>query len=225
MTNASPLWFICKEGFRRNRFPALVLQLFAASILGLYFFVPALKPGFEAIGRFKSAHDPWYGILATVLFGGVIPWAVMVHRGRIKKGEQGKHLLFYIAFWGLQGAMVDALYTLQHQWFGPGPGLKILLLKMLVDQIPYNLIWATPNSLFLYGWKDAGFSWARFRQTHPSPTLARKFATIQLSAWVVWVPAVLMIYSLPPDLQIPLFNLVLCFFSLVLAFVTRAKEN
>ena len=49
----------------------------------------------------------------------------------------------------------------------------------------------------------------------------QKFATIQISAWIVWVPAVLIIYSLPANLQIPLFNLVLCFFSLVLAFVSR----
>jgi hypothetical protein len=32
-----------------------------------------------------------------------------------------------------------------------------------------------------------------------------------MSTWAVWTPAVVIIYCLPPPLQIPLFNLVPCF--------------
>lgn len=215
------IWSICKEGFRRNRFPALILQIFAAGILALYFWVPAFRPAFEAVGDFKKTTGFRFAIFSTALFGGIIPWGILTYRGRIPQGQKFKQLLFFIGFWALQGATVDRLYTLQGQWFGSGTQIRILFIKMLVDQIPYNMIWATPNSLLLYGWKNAGFSWARFRKTHPRSVLVRKYFTIQISAWVVWVPAVLMIYSLPPNLQVPLFNLVLCFFSLVLAFVSR----
>jgi hypothetical protein len=37
----------------------------------------------------------------------------------------------------------------------------------------------------------------------------------------VWIPAVIMIYALPLGLQQPLFNLVVCFFSLLLLFLNR----
>jgi len=212
---------VCKEGFRRNRIPALILQTFAAVLLALYFLVPELRSGFEAIGKLKADTGIWFALVSTAFFGGFIPWIVMVQRGRIKKGERTKHLLFFLGFWALQGFMVDQLYTLQDEWFGSEATLRVLLLKVLVDQIPFNLFWATPNSLIFYGWKNADFSWRKLWQSHSKQSFFQKYATIQISAWVIWIPAVLMIYSLPPNLQVPLFNLVLCFFSLVLAFISR----
>lgn len=222
MSSTPPsFWSVCKAGFRRNRVPAVILQLFAGAILALYFLAPGLRGFFAAIEALKVEGGPGFAILSTAIFGGLIPWMVMVHRGRIAPGDRLRHLIFFLFFWALQGAAVDWLYTQQTIWFGSETSFKVLMTKMLVDQGPYNLIWATPNSLILYGWKDAGFSWKRlWAQSTPS-TLRHRFLTIQVSAWVVWVPAVLMIYSLPPDLQIPLFNLVLCFFSLVLAFVSK----
>ncbi len=214
-------WSVCKAGFRRNRVPAVILQLFAGAILLLYFLAPGLRGFFESIEELKAASGPGFAVVSTAIFGGLIPWGVMVYRGRISRKEQWKHLTFFLFFWGLQGAAVDWLYTQQTIWFGSESSFKVLMTKMLVDQGPYNLIWATPNSLILYGWKDAGFSWKRLWAQSTASTLRHRFLTIQVSAWVVWVPAVLMIYSLPPDLQIPLFNLVLCFFSLVLAFVSK----
>ena len=43
--------------------------------------------------------------------------------------------------------------------------------------------------------------------------------TTIITNWLVWIPSVLLIYLMPPMLQIPLFNLVLCFFVLVLAIL------
>jgi hypothetical protein len=42
-----------------------------------------------------------------------------------------------------------------------------------------------------------------------------------MSTWAVWIPAVTIIYCLPAPLQIPLFNLVLCFWVLVLSFISK----
>lgn len=119
--------------------------------------------------------------------------------------------------------MVDTLYRLQSQWFGDGNDLRTLLAKVLVDQGPYNMLYATPVSMIFYNWKDAGFSWRRAREILRGQ-VARRYWSIMVGAWMVWVPAVLMIYSLPPDLQIPLFNLVLCFFTLVLALLSRGTS-
>ncbi len=223
--NASPsIWNTIKAALIQNRIPAIVLQIFAACILGLYFGVEALRPAFEAIGELKASVGIVFAILSTSIFGGLIPWAVMAHRGRIPPGMRMKHFLFYVLYWAFQGAVVDTLYTYQTVWFGSGTDFKTLFSKMLVDQLPFNLIWATPVGLLFYGWKNCRFSWARFRKDHSRKILIHSYATIQFSSWMVWVPAVLMVYSLPPDLQIPLFNLVLCFFSLVLTFVTRSDQ-
>ena len=38
-----------------------------------------------------------------------------------------------------------------------------------------------------------------------------------LTTWMVWTPATAIVYSLPTALQIPLFNLTLCFFVLLVS--------
>ena len=45
-----------------------------------------------------------------------------------------------------------------------------------------------------------------------------------VTTWVVWIPGTAIIYSLPYPLQIPLFNLTLCFF-VILVSVFSQKEN
>lgn len=212
---------ICREGVRRNRIPALFLQAFAGGILLLYFFVPGARSVFVTIETFKAQSGPGFAMGSTALFGGLLPWLVLRARGKFKTSNALGHLLFLIVFWAVQGMIVDALYTFQDHLFGSGRDWSTLLTKLLVDQGPFNLLYATPNTLLFYGWRNADFSWRRFWRQLDRRSLLHRYITIQVSGWVTWVPAVLMIYSLPPDLQIPLFNLVLCFFSLLLAFVSR----
>ena len=215
------IFSVCLEAFRRNRFPALVLQAAAGVILLLFFLVPATRPAFEGIGALKTRHGYLFSALSTMFFGGVVSWAVLWRRGRIPTGQVWAQGLFFLVFWAVQGLMVDTLYRLQGAWFGQGNDPATLFKKVLIDQGPYNLLYATPVSLCFYAWKDAGFSVDRAREALRGE-FAHRYWTIMVSAWIIWIPAVTMIYSLPAELQIPLFNLVVCFFTLVLAFVSRA---
>jgi len=212
---------VCQEGFRKNRIPAFILQGFAASLLVLYFMVEPVRNAFQVIGDLKSETDPWFAMVTTALFAGVIPWTVQAFRGRFPKGRRLYHLLFLALYWAIQGFAVDTLYHWQENTFGNGRDLQTLAVKVLIDQFPFNLFWGTPNSVVWYGWRDADFSWRRFREQNPMPRLINRYVTIQVSVWIIWIPAVMMIYTLPLDLQIPLFNLVICFFSLLLATVSR----
>lgn len=211
---------VCLEAFRRNRVPALVLQAFAGFLLGLYFLVPAARPGFDLLSEAKLRYGFGFSAVSGMIFGGLFSWGVLWRRKRIPEGEVLKQLLFFLIYWGIQGMVVDALYRQQAVWFGESAESAVLLKKVLVDQFPFNLFWGTPNALLFYTWKDQRFSW-RATAAELRRVWKLRYASIQVSVWVVWIPAVTMIYSLPSSLQIPLFNLVLCFFTLVLAFVSR----
>lgn len=221
MSSYPSIWSLCKQGFRTNRIPALVLQGFAALFLAAYFLTPSLRPAFDAVSGFKQRTDPWFAICTTAVFGGVIPWAVSWFRGRIPSGRAAVHFLGMLGYWSFTGALIDWFYAMQAEWFGSGRDIHTLALKTLIDQGPFNLLWATPACLLFYGWKESDFSWRRFRDTHPWPVVKQKYATIQISCWIVWIPAVMMIYALPLGLQQPLFNLVICFFSLLLLVINR----
>ena len=49
----------------------------------------------------------------------------------------------------------------------------------------------------------------------------RDVVPVMVSNWAVWLPAVFVIYVLPTPLQLPMQNVVLCFWSLVLVFQVR----
>jgi hypothetical protein len=74
-------------------------------------------------------------------------------------------------------------------------------------------------------WKDKGFR-ARALLPYLSPsTFIPALATVVFSNWMVWMPGVSIIYCLPLPLQIPLSNLVLCFWVLLLSFVSKSSEG
>lgn len=214
----------CKEAFRRNKVPAIILQAFAGAMLALYALVPGLRPGFDVISEFKAQTDPWFGILTTCVFGGIIPYMVSFHRGKIPAGMAWAHLLSMILYWGFCGAVVDLLYTTQDRIFGSGTDLVTLATKTFWDQGPFTMIWGVPTCITFYGWKGSNFNWNHFRKTHPRPVWIRTYWTVLISTWIVWIPGVIIIYAMPPGLQHPLFNLVICFFSILLLFLNRVEE-
>ena len=90
----------------------------------------------------------------------------------------------------------------------------------------YNPLWATPSCLVVLFWKDLHFS---FRATYVK-WRSREYWTFLLpsaliSVWLVWLPAVSIIYCMPASLQIPLFAIVLCFWSIILSMVSKAAET
>jgi hypothetical protein len=80
---------------------------------------------------------------------------------------------------------------------------------------------SAPIQVLCFLWKDGGFSIAAMRAALARRSLWQRTLVVIFSTWVVWIPAVTIIYALPGALQIPLFNLVLCFWCLLMSFLSR----
>jgi hypothetical protein len=207
---------------KQNLLPGLVLQSFALSLLLLYFFVPASKPAFSWFGLLKQEYGFLYSFVATGIFGGLIPFLYLWLSNRIAPGRSSLALLvFYLVFWGIKGAEVDFFYRLQEQWFGYGNDLPTIATKMAVDQFLYSALWAAPGITIVYLWMESGWSVRATRQAMSREFFLVKIPTVILSNWLVWIPAVSVVYAMPTELQIPLFNLVLCFWVLLLAVLNK----
>ncbi|MEL7088826.1 MAG: Mpv17/PMP22 family protein, partial [Planctomycetota bacterium] len=111
-------------------------------------------------------------------------------------------------------------YRLQAVWFGQGSDPGTLAKKILVDMGVYCPVWAVPSAVFAYAWAEKGFSLTRtlapIRRLGFRGWFGRDVLPVMISNWSVWVPAVCVIYCLPLALQLPVQNLVLCFWSLLL---------
>lgn len=207
---------------RQNLLPGLVLQLFAASLLILYFFVPASKPVFTVFGELKQTYGFIYSFFATALFGGLIPFLYLWLSNRIAPNRNLLGLLvFYVGFWGLKGIEVDFFYRLQAEWFGTDNDVKTIVTKMAVDQFLYSALWAAPGITIVYLWMESHWNIAKTKTAMTADFFRVKIPTVILSNWLVWIPAVSVVYAMPAELQIPLFNLVLCFWVLLLAVLNK----
>ena len=97
--------------------------------------------------------------------------------------------------------------------------------KVLLDQFVYNTFWAAPVAALAFLWKESAFSWRAMTSKLDFDFFTFSIPVTLMSTWAVWIPAVAIIYCLPPPLQIPLFNLVLCFWVLVLSFISKRPAD
>jgi hypothetical protein len=219
--DSGSVWRPAIAGMRANLLPGLVLQSFALTIVVGYFHVAEVERALDVLGALKREWGYGYSACSTAFFGGLIPFVTLWACGRIPRGREAGELAFYIAFWIWKGVEVDALYRGQVLLFGDSADATVIGTKLAVDQFLYNPLWAVPTQTVCFLWKDAGFSLSELKRHLAERTLARRSATILFSTWIVWIPAVAIIYALPAPLQIPLFNLVLCFWCLLLTFISR----
>lgn len=206
---------------RFNLRPALVLQAFALAIVFGYFWSSPIHVALDQIGALKVRYGYAYSAVATCIFGGLVPFAVLSLAGRIPASRRWRELAFYALLWLWKGVEVDAFYRAQAHWFGDGSSVATIAVKTAVDQFGYVPLWAAASQVLLFTWKDAGFSRAATRAAFERQPFAQRVLVVIFSTWVVWIPAVAIIYSLPSALQIPLFNLVLCFWCLLMSFISR----
>lgn len=211
----------CWQGMRFNLRPALVLQLFALAVVGGYLWSPAVRETLDVVGALKVRYGYAYSAVATCVFGGIIPYAVLSLTGRIPRQRRWRELAFYSLLWLYKGVEVDALYRAQGVWFGEGSDATTIAIKTIVDQFGYAPLWAAPSQVLLFAWKDVGFTRSGLRASFERQPLFQRTLVVVFSTWVVWIPSVAIIYALPSALQLPLFNVVLCFWCLVMSFISR----
>ncbi len=213
----SHLIFSIRSALRANFVPAICLQLFALGIGLSYFYWPAAESVFTFFADLKAQHGAVYAIASTALFGGVIPFIYLYASGRIVAMAK-RQLLFYILVWAFLGALVNEFYHFQSYLFGDETDWLTIVKKTAFDQFVFSMWLTCPLLTLFYLWKDQGFSWMK-----TSPLLPHMFKvqvpTTLLTNWLIWIPAVSLIYQMPTNLQVPLFNLVLCFFVLIFAIL------
>ncbi len=213
-----------KNALRKNIIPGIFLWVIATGLLISYYLYPSSRPVFEVFGELKTRYGFLYSAVSTSVFGGIIPYSFLVLTRRVK-GFKFSILLFYIIFWAIKGLEVDALYRFQSFLFGNEARLSVIVSKTAVDQFIYSALWAAPSITLGFMWMETGFRFKLFKNQLTKALWAKTMPTIIISNWIVWIPAVSIVYALPAALQIPVSNLVLCFWVLIVAVLSNANND
>ena len=213
----------CKKGIKANLIPGLFLQGFAISLVVLYYNVESVKGFCNGIADLKTDYGYFFSGVSTAIFGGLLPALFMIYRGNIKKGFWLTHSIFFCLFWFYKGMEVDFLYRMQALMFGADNAVSTIIKKVAFDQFVYNFFYACASITLCYMWKDNGFSFYKTKNKINKETFTVTLPSVIVSTWIVWIPTTAVVYSLPPALQVPLFNIVLCFFVLIVATLTESE--
>ena len=213
------------QAARANFVPGLIVQLVMITVVLAYY---SYKPAGAWLAHLATLKARWgygFSFLASALAGGVLPELLTVavfQRGRVRRENAG-NLLFGILFWGSQGVVVDGLYRFQAELFGSHVDFPTVAKKVLVDQFVYNPLYAAPFGLAVYEWKNQAYRLDGMGRVLTGRFYKERTLPALVATWGVWIPLVSMIYSLPPLLQIPLFNLALTFWVMLFAWINRQR--
>lgn len=208
-----------KSAIGANLLPGLCLQLFALTIGLSYFYWPASQPTFQFFADLKAEYGVVYAAISTALFGGLLPFIYMYLSGKIRFLPI-QQLIFYVLIWALLGSIINAFYNFQVVLFGDGNDWLTIVKKTAFDQFVFSTFLTGPFIALAFLWKDQQFNWQKAKMQF-ADLIKVQIPTTVVTTWIIWIPAVSLIYMMPSNLQIPLFNLVLCFFVLILAIVNE----
>jgi hypothetical protein len=211
--------------FRQNRLPCLLLNVLVVALVVSYYHWPAVAGMWEAVGVLKMRWSFAFSCVSTVFAAAVMPFLVQWVMGTLPPEGRWKRLGLRMLFWGYRGMEIDLFYRLQGAIFGHGNDAATLVKKVLVDQFIASPLWFVPTYVIALRWIEQGGSWVQLRASLDREFWTRTCPTVLITNWIVWIPALVLVYSLPPALQFPLFSVVMCFFVLIVTLLARGGKS
>ncbi len=213
------------EMFRENRAACLVLNGIATALVISYYQVPALTHFWEGLAALKERWSFGFSCVSTLFAAALLPTLVQWMQSVLAREGRGKRLLLLMLFWGYRGMEIDLFYRVQGHLFGHDHSAATLLKKVAFDQFVMSPLWFVPTYIVALRWAEMGGSWARVRPTLDRDFWTRTCPAVLLTNWIVWIPALALVYSLPAALQFPLFSVVMCFFILIVTMMAGGKST
>lgn len=222
-TAAPSIFSTITDVFRQNRTACLWLNVLVITLVTTYYQVPSVAAVWELIGAFKLRWSYAFSLASTVFAAAVFPFCIQAIQGTLPARGRWKRLALLILFWGYRGMEIDLFYRFQGFLFGHGNDATTLITKVAFDQFVFSPIWFVPTYLIALRWIDLGASWKLTRASLDREFWTRTCPTVLFTNWIVWIPALALVYSLPAALQFPLFSVVMCFFILIVTLLAGRK--
>lgn len=219
-------WRAGLRAARLNLVPGLLLQAIALALVAAYYHHEPTRRALGRLTEFRMETGLLFGLVSTGVVGGLLPLLYLKSRRATRARYTWKEGAGLIAFWAAKGVEIELFYRLLAYWLGERTDAKTIAGKMAIDQFVYCPLFAVPVTVLVYAWISEHYRAAPvIADVRAGHWYQRRVLPVLVSNLGVWLPAVGIIYALPTPLQLPLQNLVLCFFTLLLAHVTEKSAT
>jgi hypothetical protein len=212
---------------RANLIPALIIQLAIISIVLAYYFWQPMRDWLTRLAEVKRESGYLFSFVSGMLAGGLLPELLTVsvfQRWRIRR-DNLNNLIFGACFWGVMAMVVDTIYRMQAWMFGPQVDFATVLSKTLVDQFLISPFIMFPLTVVVLEWKHRGYRFAGPSRVFSLRFYKKKILPTIVSGLGFWLPVVILIYCLPPLLQLPLFTLALTLWVMIITWISHSQKE
>jgi hypothetical protein len=201
---------------------AALLSAMGAIVLAYYYW-PAAAAFLSRYAAWQHAGGLFRTGLAAGFAGGILSELTLIYLrdGGRWTGSHLENMAFRFAVFFISGAIVAKFYEWQAVWFGNGTSWRVLLPKVLVDQFVYSVFWSTPYQTITFRWQALRYSGARLWRELDGNFVINRMLPVVVTNWMFWIPGVILVYSMPLILQMPLNIFATAIWSLLLASLAR----
>ena len=161
----------------------------------------------------------WFPIVSTMIFGAVLPSVSQALISRKDRVFALRRLPWLMPLWAYRGLEVELFYRLQANIWGTEPGFITVAGKVMTDMFIYNPIMCPEMLLVRWISRRVG-ELPQNTRIAPPHWYKNIIVPMLVATWALWIPAVTLVYMLPEPLQLPLANLILWLWSMMLIFIT-----
>lgn len=209
---------------RANLLPGILLQGLMAAFLFAYFTHEGTRRFLSVVANVKQEAGLAFAFFSYVVAAAVLPELLRIvffQSGRPTRANLHSFLAAAPA-WGLMGVVVDIFYRYQAAWFGDQATLASVVPKVIVDQFLFSPFFSNPVMIGYFTLCAAGFRRTAWKQVFRTGFFVEKVVPVMVAGWMIWIPGVSVVYSMPQLLQIPVAVIIQCFW--VLVFTTIGER-
>lgn len=205
-------------------FAILVIQGCALAVVLCYFYMEGASTFFGSVADWKNRGGLLFVAVSTVISGGLVPEILKrFFRPTDARPPSLGELSHQFVMWGILGVLVDRFYKLQSYLFGDANNASTLIPKVLLDQLAFTPLMGLPFIVLWFMLYENRYSlraWMRALSFHE---ITRRVLPLWLTCLGFWPVMLLIVYSLPSDLQFPLFLFGNAAYSMLMIFIARRQ--
>ena len=218
----APAWQALK-----TYWPAILfIQGIALALVLTYYCIEGSHGAFNRVASLKMELGPLFAAICTMFSGGVFPELIKrVFRPKNIAPPSCGELIHQFIMWAWVGILVDYFYMLQSALFGDGTHASTLIIKVLADQFVFTPLVCLPLIILWFMLREANYRPKPYCASISLRTIRHRVLPLWATCLIFWPVMLCIVYSLPADLQFPLFLLGNAAYSILMIFIIRHQDE